>query len=1076
MKHKWKLYLYFGAMFLIIALVSSPFWLWQVLDETKFNVLIVDKTVPDTTYREHKGLTWLLNQNKYTKRDGTVYDYSTDYVGFHPKADKKYSIKPLPETITSYDLIYVADGYGVYEDEFFGENVQGARSESLYGGMTLDEVTSIKEAVVQSGTPLIVEFNTFANPTETSVRSSFYELLNLKWSGWIGRYFSALESNEVPVWVRTNYEKQTGLKWEFKGIGLVLADENDKIIVINADGLNNEGVLYELTDKGKDVLKGADKQLYQYWFDIVQAENEDEVLATYTLPINGEGKKVLADNDIPNTFPAIIHHQAYNYETYYFAGDFADQNEVPSLYQTVGLKKWREWFTRESEGSTAAFYWKVYVPMMDGIIKKLIPENRLKSNNTVEIMEEDGVKYNGKTGRDYIQILKDGQWEDILIKGVNLGIAKPGSFPGETSITKQEYMRWFKQIGEMNANSIRVYTIHPPGFYEALYEYNQTADQPIYLFHGVWLNEEVFYETMDAYSAKNVKEFQDEITRVVDLLHGNATLPEKVGHASGNYLYDVSPYILGYMLGVEWDPEVVKATNDKHVGIQDYAGKYVYSKDANPFEVWIAQMMDFTIEYETNTYNWQHPMSFTNWVTTDLLEHPTEPSEKEDLVSINPNVIYTTDEHKAGMFASYHIYPYYPEFLNLEKKYVEYIDHRGESNNYSGYLNEMKTVHNMPVVVAEFGVPGSRGITHRNIQGLDQGHHSEAEQGEIIVRLFEDIVEEKMAGGLVFVWQDEWFKRTWNTMDYDDPDRRPFWSNIQTSEQNFGLLSFDPGKNGFKIKVDGKIDDWTDEANKLYEVDGTKVWMQHDERYMYIRMDSKHGLDLNKTNTYLLLNTLPNHGQSVIPNVQDIQAKGIDFVVQLTDQKTSSVVVDGRYDTYYYHYHDVLKMIPAEQDVYHPIRLALNKELTYTNEEGKKITSPFDYVETGQLQMGNGNPASEYYNSLTDYAISDDQKTLELRLPWMLLNFKDPSQHEIMGDMYSSSNGIKSSFITEGIKVGVVQTDKNHQVLQSIPRVSELQNEEAYHLYKWERWDTPTYKERLKQSYYLLKESFSKVK
>ncbi|MBM6617644.1 hypothetical protein [Bacillus suaedaesalsae] len=1078
MKHKWKSFIYFGVMFLIVAIVSSPFWVWQLLGESKFNVLIVDKTVPDTTYREHKGLSWLLNQNKYVQNDGTTYDYTKDYVGFHPQDDKKFSIKQVPAKINSYDLIYVADGYGVYEDEFYGENPEGARSESLYGGMTLEEVNSIKDAVVQIGTPLMVEFNTFANPTETPVRSTFYELLNLKWSGWIGRYFSDLNSTEVPVWVRMNYEKQSGEKWKFKGKGLVLADESDKVVVVNSEGLNDEGVLYQLTKKGKEVLDGAEEELYQYWFDIVQAENENEVLATYTLPLNGEGKKLLTQLEIPFSFPAIIHHQTSKYETYYFAGDFADQDEVPSIYQTVGLKKWRQWFTSESEGSTAAFYWKVYVPMMDGIMKEMKgkTKNKQNVNQNIKVMTENGVKISGKSSNEYLQVLKDGQWENILIKGVNLGIAKPGSFPGETSISKQEYMQWFNQIGEMNANAIRVYTIHPPGFYEALYEYNQTADYPIYLFHGVWLNEEVFYESMDAYSAENVKEFKDEITRVVDLLHGNATLPEKVGHASGSYIYDLSPYILGYMLGVEWDPEVVRATNEKHKGTQDYSGQYVYTKGGNPFEIWLAEMMDYTINYETTTYKWQHPMSFTNWVTTDLLEHPTEPSEKEDLVSINPNVIYSTDQHRAGMFASYHIYPYYPEFLNLEKKYVEYTDHRGERNNYAGYLNDMKNVHNMPVMVAEFGVPGSRGITHRNIQGLDQGHHSEREQGEIIVRLFEDIVEEKMAGGLVFVWQDEWFKRTWNTMDYDNPDRRPFWSNIQTSEQNFGLLSFDPGKKGFEIRVDGKIQDWTNQESKLYENEDLNLWMHHDERYVYIRVDSEMGIDMDQKNTYLLINTLPNHGQQTIPNVKEVQGKGIDFVVQLNGTETSNVVVDANYDTYYYHYHKVLNMIPKENEIYHPIRLALNKELSYTNEEGQTITNPFDYAETGKLQIGDANPNSGNYNSLTDYALSDDKKTLELRLPWMLLNFKDPSQLEIIGEMHESNKGIKSSIKTEGIKIGVVQTDKNHQFLQSMPEQNDLDNESAYTLYKWDSWDTPTYQERLKKSYYLLQESFHNYK
>src|SRR5690606_35288575 len=122
-------------------------------------------------------------------------------------------------------------------------------------------------------------------------------------------------------------------------------------------------------------------------------------------------------------------------------------------------------------------------------------------------------------------------------------------------------------------------------------------------------------------------------------------------------------------------------------------------------------------------------------------------------------------------------------------------------------LNELKGAHMMPIVISEFGVQASRGMTHRNIHGWNQGLLSEAQQGDINVHLFETIYEEGMAGGLVFTWQDEWFKRTWNNMDYDNPDRRPFWSNIQTSEQSFGLLSFDPGRE-LAIQIDGKTSDW----------------------------------------------------------------------------------------------------------------------------------------------------------------------------------------------------------------------------------------------------------------------------
>lgn len=35
----------------------------------------------------------------------------------------------------------------------------------------------------------------------------------------------------------------------------------------------------------------------------------------------------------------------------------------------------------------------------------------------------------------------------------------------------------------------------------------------------------------------------------------------------------------------------------------------------------------------------QRPLALSNWVTTDMLEHPNEPLEKEDMVTVNPEHI-----------------------------------------------------------------------------------------------------------------------------------------------------------------------------------------------------------------------------------------------------------------------------------------------------------------------------------------------------------------------------------------------------------------------------------------------------
>ena len=82
---------------------------------------------------------------------------------------------------------------------------------------------------------------------------------------------------------------------------------------------------------------------------------------------------------------------------------------------------------------------------------------------------------------------------------------------------------------------------------------------------------------------------------------------------------------------------------------------------------------------------------------------------------------------------------------------------------------------------------------------------SEKAQGEMDAFMLKDIYEEGYAGALVFAFQDEWFKRTWNTMDLDLPDRRSYWNNQQTNEQHFGLLAFDSGEKESTCYVDGDI-------------------------------------------------------------------------------------------------------------------------------------------------------------------------------------------------------------------------------------------------------------------------------
>jgi len=1064
----------YTVLFLII--ITCPFWLWQIQPVKHLNVLIVDKTVPNPSYREHKGLVWILNNAKYFKDGKKPYSFTEDYKGFEPKEGKKYSISSLPKDLKPYDVIYLTDQYGVYKEEFYGQNPTGRHSTKIYGGLETDEVNQIKKELIQSkGKTLIAEFNTFASPTSESSKAEISNLLNLEWSGWIGRYFSNLNSTEVPEWVRENYEKQNK-KWSFTGKGFVFVSKNNYIVVIGEKDVKNNGILFELTRNGKKHFTQRLEGEYSYWFDIIDARDDKEILADYKLPITKEAKETLKGYGIPTSFPAVIYHQNARYSSYYFSGDFADEADVPGIYQTKGLDAWKK-----NVGSNGSFYWETYVPMMKDILKDGL--HKVTQQEKVDIVELNGIKSNSKTGKSYLQIQKDGKWEDLLIKGVNMGIGKPGYFPGETAITKDEYLRWFKEIGEMNANAIRIYTLHPPQFYEAFYEYNKIAKKPLFLFHGTWVNEENLIHTQDAFAKVNLDDAKLEIKNMIDIIHGKASIPDWPGHASGEYKYDISKYILGIIVGTEWDPAMVTNTNDKHSKISQYTGKYFKTEGANPFEIWLAGLMDYAADYEVKHYQWQHSMSFTNWVTTDLLKHPTEPLENEDMVSVDPNHIKATKQFSAGIFASYHIYPYYPDFLNYEKSYLNYVDETGKKNNYAGYLNELRAVHQMPVLVAEFGVPSSRGLTHKNAYGMNQGFHSEEEQGNINKHLYESIVSEGYMGGLVFTWQDEWFKRTWNTMDFDNPDRRPFWNNVQTNEQHFGLLEFKPGKKEKEIMVDGNAKDWElAKINKSYPSKGKKdtlneVRLTSDNGYLYFLLKYNRPVDFRRQGTYLLLDTIKQQGQTQIPLTDHISIEtdfGIDFLVSLKGPEASSIMVDSYYDTFYYQYAHLLKLIDEEpyanqknNGVFHPIRLALNKELTIPT---TKEVIPFSSYETGKLKFGNANPNSKEYDSLTDVSISNDRKVIEGRIPWQLLNVKDPSLKEVMGDVWES--GLSGSDETSGIRLALVTTELG-KVTQTLPKTTNnrIHESDAY-IYSWKKWEEPSFNERLKRSYGIMKETY----
>lgn len=184
----------------LLLLLLLPLIIWLLQEDKPMKVAIIDKTVPTENYREHKGLSWILNHDQYGKEDGVRYEAARDYYGFMPdEKEQDYQIRDIMDLENDYDLIYLADTYGVYQEDLpwqdKDDKPSGEGSELVYGGLKMEEWQTVKQRVLDEGSDLVVEFNTFASPTEGPVSSDMEEFLGLEWSGWTGRYFPELAAD-----------------------------------------------------------------------------------------------------------------------------------------------------------------------------------------------------------------------------------------------------------------------------------------------------------------------------------------------------------------------------------------------------------------------------------------------------------------------------------------------------------------------------------------------------------------------------------------------------------------------------------------------------------------------------------------------------------------------------------------------------------------------------------------------------------------------------------------------------------------------------------------------------------------
>ena len=731
------------------------------------------------------------------------------------------------------------------------------------------------------------------------------------------------------------------------------------------------------------------------------------------------------------------------------------------------------------------------------------------------------VRYRSADG--FLWRLNGSNWEKFYVSGINLGPGAPGYFPSKPPTDGLMYKQWIDEASRTNANVLRLYTLLPPGFYRAYKHYLRGGGQ-MQLMQQIWISDP---PNKDLYEPAFVDETRREIRYVVDAIHGHGDIPPKRARGNGIYENDVAGDVMAILLGRELEPSVAQQTNIINGGKTKYEGRFVTVHNANATEVWFAEMRDYLVGYEQDTYNWQHPVAIVNWPPMDPLTHPTEATNLEevkyrirkgeqlaipkgleddnDATAIDEAKYRATGNLYAGFFASYHVYPYYPDFLLLDPQYLNARDAEGVNPVY-GYLKDLRAHIPHALVITEYGMPSSMGISHFHPYGWHHGGHNEDQQAQILVRLAKTIRETGCAGGVVFELMDEWYKHNWLTVDFESPiDRANLWLNDLDPEKRYGIVGWHTSK--WKLFT-GDAAAWANEPT-FYSAsaapkplndgyDGARairtVQTAMDEGYLYLRIavscfdcpnkdrrkDSKP--DFTKTVYAVAINTLPGStGIKKLPFGGQELKNGANFLLVLGDPASSRLLIADNYNPY-----QILPKpgVPNETEIsyrraYAPTLQGSGTFMDFVVETNRRrygrdgTAYPGTRYSRSVLRYGDGDPQASDYDSLAEWYVDAKTRSILVRIPWGKLLMTDPSGRSVwfgfdggLNVRTAASSGIELSVYALKPTAGPDNLG-SMEVAMALPGSAG-----SVQALTWKGWDTVKPEPYFKRSYFAMQKQF----
>ncbi len=920
---------YFFIPLCIIVLVILSFVFWYLTPSRPLSVVVVDKTVPATAadswsylgdvsnnYRKHVGLYWMMNYLKIVNPETQKpYDYSQDYFG--PKLDENSSIignDTLTQLKEIPDILYLSDTYGV--------EINDDR------GISAEEMNTIS-LCHEAGTVVVGEQDILTTATSDEVRGELENLFGISTTGWVGRYIYDLQDlTDVPYWAPDMWRAKYGQEWNCAGAGILLVSSSGDILVLEektdfqSKNLLNISIAEEYQKEfGKHSLN------FYNWFELIEADQATEVLATYSFNVNSTGAEELAAVSDTTTFAAVTRLQKPSGAcSYYFAGDFNDYTTNLQISNFLFADKFFQLLSFDRDGDVTHFYWNFYAPIMKKILKDAV-----KDPVVTEPYEERQI---AKADQNGFQVLIEDEWTAFEVKGFNINGESPGDMQYQYSGDYTYYSELLKALSDMGGNCVRTYDLLPPEFYRALHVHNQTAESPIYLIQGILTPPEIAVQD----SFENIENIKNNITATIAAIHGTGEIDGNGVREKMNYVHNVAPYLIAYIIDPRLDAESSDMILSGAFADADYQGEYISAAD-NGIESLAAELCDHALRVMKETYGCMQPVSICSGAERLTGSSWSIPEQR----TYNLSHLQVADAAEGLYFASYSLRPDDAALLGNENYFAGMYQDILGAFSWGGYIQEVRNLCSGPVLIDRAGLSTNSDMFEQEISvnGL-----SEQEQGDGIVRMLKAADDQQYMGMLIADLNDNWSSSSDQIQPYTVPiSNNGLWQNPTDRAETTGIVAVE---SQMPKEVAVQLNDNSEKSIMQ------QMQISYNETYIYLTLLLNADIDYDISEMMIGIDTYQrNDGEYFYDaNYYANSQSGMEYVIKFESKTSAALYVSRHYNRNLGNY-ATAESYAAEYD--------LVSSLRYGN---------FTVSNTHFYQAG---------------------VTVHIRIPWAMLNFTDPA-------------------------------------------------------------------------------------